>query len=350
MRQFQCDYIAGCHPDLLSALVRTNAEEVPGYGLDPFCNRARDLIRQAAGTPGAGIYFFTGGTLTNRTLISAALRPGQTALAASTGHIAAHETGAIEATGFKVTELPSVDGKIRAEDLLAACTAYEASCEQFLLAKPSLLYLSYPTETGSLYSGEELRAISRICREHGLLLYIDGARLAYGLAASDDLTLADIASLCDALMIGGTKCGALDAEALLITNEKLKEGFLSQQHLRGALISKGRLAGVQFAELFRDGTGAFYRSLGVRAVQDAQRLRAAFIEAGITPDGSSPTNQQFVRISARKLEFLDRNFRCEPCGLASDGRQLVRYCTAWSTKPEAVEELLAAIAQTKDLP
>ena len=350
MRQFQCDYIAGCHPDLLAALVRTNGEEVPGYGMDPFCNRARDLIRMAAGTPRADIYFFTGGTLTNRTLVSAALRPGQTVLAAGSAHIAAHETGAIEATGFKVSELPAADGKIRAEDLLAACSTYESSCEQFLLAKPALVYLSYPTETGSLYSRGELEAISAICREHGLLLYIDGARLAYGLAASEDITLPALASLCDALMIGGTKCGALDAEALLITNEKLKEGFLAQQHLRGALISKGRLAGVQFAELFRDGTGAFYRSLGERAVKDAQRLRAAFIEAGITPDGSSPTNQQFVRISAQKLAFLSRNFRCEPCGAASDGRSLVRYCTAWSTKPEAVEELLAAIAQTKDLP
>ena len=349
MRQFQCDYIAGCHPDLLAALVRSNAEEVPGYGMDHFCEKARELIRTATGAAQADVFFFTGGTLTNRTLISAALRPGQTALAASSGHIAAHETGAIEATGFKVTELPSNDGKVSGEDLLAAVLSYETSAEQFLLAKPALLYISYPTETGSLYTREELQAISRICREHGLLLYIDGARLAYGLAAAD-VTLPEIASLCDALMIGGTKCGALDAEALLIMNDSLKEGFLSQQHLRGALISKGRLAGVQFAELFRDGTGDFYRSLGERAVRDAQRLRAAFIKAGITPDGSSPTNQQFVRISAAKLAHLNRNFRCEPCGKAADGRELVRYCTAWSTKPEAVEELLAAIGETEALP
>ncbi len=350
MRQFQCDYIAGCHPDLLNALVRTNEEEVPGYGMDPFCEQARSLIRKATECPQADVFFFTGGTLTNRTLISSALRPGETVLAAGTGHIAAHETGAIEATGFKVTELPSCDGKIRAEDLLAACTAYETSAEQFLLVKPALLYISYPTETGSLYSLAELEAISRICREHGLKLYIDGARLAYGLAASREVSLPRLVSLSDALMIGGTKCGALDAEALLIASEDLKRGFLSQQHLRGALISKGRLAGVQFAELFRDGTGAFYRSLGERAVADAQRLRAAFIESGITPDGSSPTNQQFVRISAEKLAHLNRSFRCEPCGTAADGRALVRYCTAWSTRPEAVEELLAAIREVKELP
>lgn len=247
MYQFQCDYIAGCHPAVLKALCETNLEEVPGYAEDKFCKEASDMIRAAWGGIDADVHFLSGGTQTNLTLIAAALRPHQGVVSASSGHIEAHETGAIESTGHKVMTIPAVDGKVTVDALRRLCADYFENEEKVLLVQPGLLYISFPTETGTIYSLAELEELAAVCREYGLFFYIDGARLAYGLAASPDVTLKDIARLADAFYLGGTKCGTLACEALVIKNPTLKRDFPALMRQRGALLAKGRLGGVQFA-------------------------------------------------------------------------------------------------------
>lgn len=340
MHQFQCDYIAGCHPAVLKALCETNLEEVPGYGEDVFCKEASDMIRAACGGIDADVHFLSGGTQTNLTLIAAALRPHQGVVSASSGHIEAHETGAIESTGHKVMTVPEVDGKVTAEALRRLCADYFENEEKVLLVQPGLLYISFPTETGTIYSLAELEELATVCREYGLFFYIDGARLAYGLAASPDVTLKDIARLADAFYLGGTKCGTLACEALVIKNPTLKRDFPALMRQRGALLAKGRLGGVQFAALMKDG---LYFEIGKQAVEGAMRLRKAFIEAGCEMEGGSPTNQQFVRITKKQAEMLSKKYRYELCGKTDDGRFIVRFCTAWSTRPEVLEELIADV-------
>lgn len=268
MHQFQCDYIAGCHPAVLKALCETNLEEVPGYGEDVFCKEASDMIRAACGGIDADVHFLSGGTQTNLTLIAAALRPHQGVVSASSGHIEAHETGAIESTGHKVMTVPEVDGKVTAEALRRLCADYFENEEKVLLVQPGLLYISFPTETGTIYSLAELEELAAVCREYGLFFYIDGARLVYGLAASPDVTLKDIARLADAFYLGGTKCGTLACEALVIKNPTLKRDFPALMRQRGALLAKGRLGGVQFAALMKNGTVRIRDSAGSPVILD----------------------------------------------------------------------------------
>lgn len=344
--QFQCDYIAGCHPAVLQALTRTNEEELPGYCEDRHCRLAADRIRTLCNAPQADVHFFVGGTLTNLTVIGSALRPHQGVVAATTGHIFAHETGAIEATGHKVLTLASHDGKIDAGELEALCAGYASNTEKAHLVQPGMLYISFPTETGTIYTLAELQAIAAVCRRRGLFFYLDGARLAYGLAAGGDATLADIATLTDAFCLGGSKCGLLAGEALVITNPVLQRDFAAIKRQRGALLSKGRLVSVQFEALL---AGDLYLTIGKEAVARARILRQHLIDAGCEPVGSSTTNQQFFALNDRQVESLSRGFVFEDCGKLPDGRTVVRLCTAWSTRRQAFDALIAAIDQLKGL-
>ncbi|MDO4936435.1 MAG: aminotransferase class I/II-fold pyridoxal phosphate-dependent enzyme [Sutterellaceae bacterium] len=344
--QFQCDYIAGCHPAVLKALTETNLVEVPGYAEDKFCEEASQLIRKACDLPEAAVHYFAGGTQTNLTVISSVLRPHQGVVACDSGHIEAHETGAIEATGHKVLTVPAVDGKVTAENLKKLCQDYFDNEEKVLLVQPGMLYISFPTETGTIYSLQELEDLAAICKTYDLFFYIDGARLGYGLAASPDVKITDIARLADAFYIGGTKCGTLGGEALVIKNEFLKKDFAALMRRQGALLAKGRFAGVQFLALMTDD---LYFRIGEKAVAMAMRLRQAFLDAGCEPAGNSPTNQQFFILTQAQAEFLSRKYRFENCGKTDDGRLTVRFCTAWSTKEEVVDELIADIAQIKGL-
>ena len=344
VHQFQCDYIAGCHPNVLEALVRTNLVEVPGYGEDPFCQSAADKIRAACGKPEAAVYFFAGGTTTNLTVVAAALRPHQGVVSCDSGHVEAHETGAIEATGHKVLTLPAHEGKIDAGKLDAYCAGYFENAEKVLLVQPGMVYVSFPTETGSIYTLAELEALRRVCDKWDLYFYLDGARLAYGLAASPDVTIGDIARLTDAFYIGGTKCGTLDCEALVINHPALKKDFPALMRRQGALLSKGRLAGVQFDAIMTDD---LYFEIGRKAVSQAMRLRQAFIDAGCTMAGDSSTNQQFVCLTQAQCDFMARKYRFEDCGRSADGRRVVRFCTAWSTRDDVFEELVADVAKLK---
>lgn len=344
--QFQCDYIAGCHPEVLKALCETNMDEVPGYAEDKFCLEAADLIRKACGLTDAAVHFFAGGTQTNLTVVSAALRPHQGVVACDSGHVEAHETGAIEATGHKVITVAGVDGKVTVESIEKLCKDYFENEEKVLLVQPGMLYISFPTETGTIYSLAELEGLAAVCKHYGLLFYIDGARLAYGLAASPDVKITDIARLADAFYLGGTKCGTLGGEALVIKHEGLKKDFAAIMRRHGALLAKGRFVGVQFLALMKDG---LYFEIGRTSVDMAMRLRQALIEAGCEPDGNSPTNQQFFAITEKQAQFLSQKYRYELCGRKADGRLVVRFCTAWSTKPEVLDELIADIQTMKNL-
>lgn len=346
MYQFQCDYICGCHPAVLEALSRTNLTEVPGYGDDEFTASASKKILEACALPDASVFFLSGGTQTNLCVASAVLRSHQGMCTCDTGHIEAHETGAIEGTGHKVLTIPNDNGRLTADALDAYCSSYRDNEEKVLLVQPGLVYISFPTETGSIYTLAELEALRRVCDKHELLLYIDGARLAYGLAASPDVKITDIARLADLFYIGGTKCGTLAGEALVIKDKKLAKIFPAVSRRHGALLAKGRFAGVQFDALFTDD---LYFKIGEKAVAQAMQMRKAFIEAGVVPDGDSPTNQQFVRLNDAQYAFMSRDFRFEKCCVNADGTTTVRFCSAWSTTDEAFEKLMAAIPQLKGL-
>ena len=276
MIRFQCDYQEGAHPSILKKMEETNYEQTVGYGNDPYCESARKKIRELCNAPEADVHFLVGGTQTNFTVISAILRPYQGALAAVSGHINVHETGAIEATGHKVLALPSEDGKITAAQVREAYEAHWNDADHEHIVQPGMVYISHPTENGTLYEKEELQALSRTCRELGLPLFLDGARLGYGLMSEkSSLGLSEIAELTDVFYIGGTKVGALFGEAVVITNPALKKDFryLIKQH--GGMLAKGRLLGIQFNVLFTDN---LYFDIAKGADELAMRLKAAFLE------------------------------------------------------------------------
>ncbi|HIS01900.1 MAG TPA: low specificity L-threonine aldolase [Candidatus Excrementavichristensenella intestinipullorum] len=342
MIYFQCDYAEGCHPRIMDLLQKTNLEQSVGYGLDPYCQSAREKIRAACGREDAQVHFLVGGTQTNMTFIAAALRPHQGVLTADTGHIACHETGAVEATGHKAIALPSVNGKITAGQVLAACREHWDSETHEHMVQPGMVYLSFPTESGTLYSKAELTQISQACRQFGLPLFLDGARLGYGLTSPEnDLTLPDIAALCDAFYIGGTKCGALMGEALVILNPAIGRDFRYAIKQRGGMLAKGRLLGIQFEALFTDD---LYWRICRQANQRALEIRRAFAQKGIPLWNDSPTNQQFVELTAAQIQALGRDFVFETWGPGRDGRTVVRFCTSWATPQSSVDALTAAVA------
>lgn len=340
MIRFECDYAEGCHPAILEALSATNFDQTPGYGVDAYCDAARDLLREACAAPDADVHFLVGGTQANATVISAALRPHQGALSAVTGHISCHETGAVEATGHKVLPLPSEDGKLTAAQVEEAWQAHWNDVTHEHIVQPGLVYISHPTENGTTYSLAELEGLSAVCRKRGLILYLDGARLGYGLAAQPDLTLPDIARLCDVFYLGGTKVGALFGEAVVITKPELKTDFRYFIKRHGGMLAKGRLLGIQFECLLRDG---LYFDLGRHAVELALRLRAAFEERGFPLRYDSRTNQQFPILPDELLSKLGEKYAWSFWERVDEAHSAVRFCTSWCTRPEDVDALIADI-------
>ena len=341
MIYFHNDYSEGCHEKVLELLIKSNLEQTPGYGEDHYCAEAADLIRKACGREDAAVHFLVGGTQANLTVIDAALRPHQAALGPWSAHINVHETGAVEATGHKVLSVPSGDGKITAQQVRTVVDAHRASGSFEHEAQPKLVYISNPTELGTLYTLGELEALSAVCREKGLYLFLDGARLGYGLAAADnDVTLPDLARLCDVFYIGGTKVGALFGEAVVISNPAIAEDFRYMIKQHGGMLAKGRLLGVQFDALFTDG---LYFEIAGHAVRMADRIRATFDELGVSYLVPGVTNQIFPILSDAFLEELAKNFMFTEQERVSPTHRAVRFCTSWATKEENVDALCAEL-------
>ena len=332
MFSFKNDYSEGCHPRILEALTRTNPEQTVGYGLDEHCANAAALIKQAVDCEAAHVHFLVGGTQTNLTAISAFLRPHHCVLAASSGHVNVHETGAIEATGHKVVTRPTPDGKLTAA--LIQDMVDEHTDEH--MVKPGLVYISQSTELGTVYTKADLEAIYACCQANGLLLYIDGARLSCALAASD-VTLTDLPKLCDAFYIGGTKNGMLFGEALVIVNDGLKEEFRFFIKQRGGMLAKGRLLGIQFEEQFRDD---LYLELGRHANAMAQRLQAGLEAKGYPLLQRSSTNLIFPILTPEQYEHLTSIALFELWSSLPDSRKVVRLVTSWATEQDAVDNFL----------
>jgi len=340
MIRFNNDYSMGAHPEIIKALAEVNEKSFGGYGIDEWCSVAADEIKKYLSCD-CDIHFLVGGTQTNLTVISSALRSFQSVLCADTGHINVHETGAIENTGHKVHALASCDGKITAEQIEYEAQLYLDSDIKEHITQPKMVYLSFSTEYGTLYTKDELFKISEVCKKFGLYLFIDGARLGYGLGAPEnDVTLSDIAKACDVFYIGGTKCGAMFGEAVVIVNPMLKADFRSYIKQNGAMLAKGWLLGVQFHTLFKDG---LYFEITKNAVLQAIRIKEAFLKKGIKPYIDSPTNQQFVTVSDEIMNKLSEKYVFEYDLKLEDGKNVIRFCTGWYTKDSNVDELVADI-------
>lgn len=337
MVSFASDYIAGAHPLVLRRLMETNLEPLPGYGEDPYCASAKEKIRSACGCPQAQVELLTGGTQTNQTVISTLLRDHQGVVAAKTGHVSTHEAGAIEHAGHKVLELPQRDGKLDADVLEKFVQGFYADENHEHMVFPGMAYISHPTEFGTLYTKAELGELSRVCRRYGMPLYLDGARLGYGLMSREaDLALEDVARLCDVFYIGGTKVGALCGEAVVFTGHNRPAHFVNAAKKRGALLAKGRLLGVQFDALF---TGGLYFELSRHAIEMAGELKAILHEKGVEFYLESPTNQQFVILDDRRVEELKQQVGFSFWERYDGGRTVIRLCTSWSTTREDLELL-----------
>ena len=340
MIYFHNDYAEGCHESILRKLMQTNLEQTAGYGTDPYCAAAADRIRELCRNPALSVHFLVGGTQTNMTVIAASLRAHQGVICAQTGHIHVHETGAIEATGHKVLALPSADGKITASQVQELVTQHRTSEAMEHTVQPKMVYISNPTELGTIYSRKELTELSQVCRSNGLYLFMDGARLGYGLAAADnDLTLADIAELCDVFYIGGTKQGALFGEAVVIADPCIAEDFRYMIKQRGGMLAKGRLLGLQFDTLLREG---LYFKLAQQANEKADQIRAVLSELGCPLYVSGTTNQVFAIVPDRVLDELAKDFTFSLECRIDDSHRAVRFCTSWATKQESVDSLCAA--------
>ncbi len=340
MIRFESDYLEGAVPEIMSRLIETNYEQTAGYGTDPYCRAAREKIKLECDAFDADIHFLTGGTQANLTVIAAALRPHQGVMAAETAHIEVHETGAIEATGHKVIALPTVDGKIDAADVRACVLRHRADESFEHIVQPAMVYISQPTETGTVYSLSELEEMSETCRELGVLLFVDGARLSCALACEGTPTLRDLARLCDVFYIGGTKHGALFGEAVVIKNAAIKKDFRYIIKQRGGMFAKGRLLGIQFDTLFTDG---LYYKIGRREVTQAARLRAAFEAEGIAFAYPSPTNQLFPILNKAQLEALREKYSFSIQTPLPDGGTVARFCTSWASKESDIDALIADI-------
>ena len=341
MIYFNNDYAEGCHPEILHRLEETNMVQTPGYGTDEYCALAAQKIRRCCANDQLAVHFLVGGTQANLTVIDAALRPHQGVLCAESGHIHVHETGAVEATGHKVLSLPSNDGKITAEQIGNVVRAHRCDEAFEHMVQPKLVYISNPTELGTLYSLAELESISNTCHDLGLYLFLDGARLGYGLTAEgNDITMADLARLCDVFYIGGTKVGALIGEAVVISNETLAEDFryLIKQH--GAMLAKGRLLGVQFDALFTDD---LYFRIAKQANRLADQIRATLASLGYPLLIPGTTNQVFPILPDSLLERLSKEFSFTEQQRIDDTHRAVRFCTSWATRAENVERLCSAL-------
>lgn len=341
MVYFNNDYSEGCHPKILSALEKSNFEQTPGYGCDDYCARAAARIRQLCEDDSLAVHFLVGGTQANLTVIDAALRPHQAAVGAVTAHINVHETGAVEATGHKVLGLPSADGKLTASQVEETAAAYYGQDGPEHMVQPKLVYISNPTELGTIYSRKELEELSAVCKKYDMYLFLDGARLGYGLTAKgNDVSLADLARLCDVFYIGGTKVGALFGEAVVIRNPDIGEDFrfLIKQH--GGMLAKGRLLGVQFLALLEDNT---YFEIAGHANTLADQIRQTLDELGYAYLVPGVTNQIFPILPDALLAKLGEQFTYNVEKRVDESHQAVRFCTGWATTGENVDALCAAL-------
>lgn len=341
MIRFESDYLEGAHPKIMERLMESNFDQTPGYGNDTYCEKAREVIKKLCKREDADVHFLVGGTQTNTTVIAAALRPYQGVVCADTGHINVHETGAIEATGHKVIGLPSVYGKITADHIAKVMEAHLQDDSFEHMVQPGMVYISHPTEVGTLYTKQELSNLSEVCRKYNIPLFLDGARLGYGLTSeANDLSIEDIANYCDVFYIGGTKVGALFGEAVVICNESLKKDFRYSIKQRGGMLAKGRLLGIQFLTLLEDG---LYFEIANHANQLAMKIRRACEEKGYPFFMDSYTNQQFPIIPNEKLKELEKAFSYSFWEAVDAEHSAVRFCTSWATKEEDVNALIAKL-------
>ena len=334
MIYFTSDYTEGCHERILRRLTETNYEQTPGYGTDYHCQNAARYILTECGREDAWVHFLVGGTQTNMTLIAAALRPHQGAVCAESGHIHVHETGAVEATGHKCLTLPSPDGKISAEQVRELVRLHREDESMEHTVQPGLVYISNPTEYGTIYSLAELEALSAVCREAGIPLYLDGARLAYALATpSNDAALPDLARLCDAFYIGGTKCGALLGEAVVFPRPDVAPHFFTIVKQHGALLAKGRVAGIQFDTLFTDD---LYMKISRHAIEMAALMRSIFRAKGYEFFMETTTNQIFITLTDERKAELEKQCVLSFWEKPDAEHTVVRFATSWATAREDV--------------
>lgn len=337
MLSFETDYIQGAHPRLLERLVETNLEPQSGYGEDIYCTSAKEKLRAAFDCPEADIFFLVGGTQTNAVVIDTVLHAGEGVLAAENGHVAVHEAGAIEYTGHKVLTLPGHDGKVAAADVQAYLDKFYGDATWPHMVAPGMVYISHPSEFGTLYTKAELTALSQVCRRAGIPLFLDGARLGYGLMSREtDVTAADIARLCDVFYVGGTKVGALCGEAVVFPRGDMPPRFLTLVKQHGALLAKGRLLGVQFDALFTDG---LYWQISRQAIDRAEQLKALFRNMGYTFARETSTNQQYILLEDTRLAELQRHVVCSFWEKPDAAHTVVRFCTSWATTEDELRQL-----------
>ena len=337
MISFKNDYSEGALPEIMEALVNSNLEQTVGYGMDEYCAAAAEKIKSRINQPEAQVHFLVGGTQTNQTCISAFLRSYEAVIGVKTAHINVHETGAIEATGHKVVTVEGIDGKVTPQDIQAAVAYHEDEH----MVKPKMVYISDSTEIGTIYYKKELEEISACCKELGLYLYMDGARLGSALTAEgNDVTLEDIAALTDAFYIGGTKNGALFGEAVVLVNPVLQKEFRYSIKQHGGMLAKGRLLGIQFEKLFTD--DLFFKA-AAHANQMAMKLKKGLKECEIEFMADSLTNQQFPIFTEEQTEMLSKEFLFERNGKTEDNKNVIRFCTSWATREEHVEHLIDTV-------
>jgi len=336
---FENDYSEGCCPEVLEALVQTNMEPLTPYGSDLYSQRAKEKILAACGCPEGDVFLLVGGTQTNKTVIDAVLKKYEGVVSADTGHIAQHEAGAIESAGHKVLTVPHMDGKLPASDLENLLKTFYDDANHDHMVFPGMVYISHPTEFGTLYTKDELKALSAVCKAYGLPLYLDGARLGYGLAAGE-ATLQDIAEYCDVFYIGGTKVGALCGEAVVFSKGNAPRQFITTVKQNGALLAKGRLTGVQFDRLFTDG---LYERISENAIILAQKLKKALKEKGYRFFIDSPTNQIFVILENGFMEQLGKQVRFSFWQRFDDSHTVIRFATSWATREEDVDALIGLL-------
>ncbi len=338
MLSFACDYGEGAHPEILKRLVETNMEHLPGYGVDPYCESAKNKIKEACGCPEAEIYFLVGGTQTNATVIHGILRNYEGVVAVETGHINVHEAGAIEHSGHKVLTIPQHNGKMDSAELKKFLEEFYGDESREHMVFPGMVYISHPTEYGTLYTKEELRNLSEVCKTFQIPLYMDGARLGYGLMSEEsDVTLKDIAQCCDAFYIGGTKVGALCGEAVVFTENNAPKNFMTTVKQQGALLAKGRVLGIQFDTLFTD---ELYMKISRHGIEMAKLLKEGLRDKNYQFYLESPTNQQFIVLQNEKMKKLEKQVDFTVWEKYDENHTVVRFATSWATKKEDIEKLM----------
>ena len=335
---FASDYMEGAHPLIMERLMHTNMEQTDGYGTDEYCTSAKEKIRAVCNAPEADVFFLVGGTQTNAAVIAASLRIYEGVITADSGHTYVHEAGAIEASGHKVLPLKGTNGKITAEALDQYMHDFENDGNHEHMVQPGMVCIAQPSEYGTLYTKEELTKIHDVCTKHDLMLYVDGARLAYALACNEnDIELKDLAALTDIFYIGGTKCGALFGEAVIIPKHNMIPHFFTIIKQRGALLAKGRILGIQFDTLFTDD---LYGKIGKNAIEQADRIRSAFKEYGYRFFFETPTNQIFVVLENKQMEEMEKEVSFSFWEKFDENHTAVRFATSWATLPENTDQLI----------